>query len=643
MRVSGDLQSTKRCVSSLSRRFLTSERNNPQTIAISDWESHAGKTGHDFAAAYDLAVRYLHAKQVPSAEESARYLLCDVAGTGYRMSDFHRAIDAAAAANNSCPVLRTPQQLLDFWLGNNYRDNDLYGSEPEHFSKMAPKWFGSGISLGIGSADETFEMTQLRNEHLVLAAAAGTLSWRTGWTKTPRGLLAQVILLDQFSRCIYRGTSGAFQHDARVKEMVFVLLKQEASWLIGNFLPIERFWLQLALQHSEDIDAHEAVHAMFEQGILTAGASASLTDTINGARGFSLQHYNVIKRFGRFPGRNEALGRESTAEEAAWLASAECPQWAKSQLPPVQATEKTTPTPPTRTPAQTSAINSVTRSNEWFLTSAQMGQLGKHCMQRALRMPVQYILGNWDFYGFELQCRPPVLIPRPETEELVELILSSNILPKLPEKSRILDIGIGTGALGLALMANHPGASCLGLDVSPEAVELATLNAANILSRRDSSAAAGSSAGVYECKLQSIQDYVSSGEGAGLYDVIVSNPPYLSSGEMAALEPEVDRFEDRGALYGGADGLDLVKYIILNAATLLKNDGPGEVWMEVGVQHPEAIEAWMRSIEAEAEAEAEALEELSSSLQSGKGLRLKFLGGMNDFSGRPRFVRLKLC
>jgi len=609
----------------MSRRFsvaATNEHNTSKNITITDWDSYTGKIGHDFEEAYAIARRYLKAKEVPSAEESARYLLCDVAGTGYSMSDFHRAMDAAAEAKEALPVLSNPMGVLSFWLGKGYREQDLY-ADPQQFSKMAPKWFG------MGPKDETFEIIQLKHELLVRDAAAGTLNWRAGWTKTPRGMLAQVILLDQFSRCIYRGTPGAFQHDAQVKEIVFSLLQQDAAWLIENFLPIERFWLQLALQHSEDIDAHEAVHAMFEQGILTAGASEELTVTINGARAFSVEHYDVMKRFGRFPGRNAVLGRKNTAVEDAWLASAECPQWAKSQLPAAQAqgSKALSRTGTHKQSLSLSLSKVINRSNEWFLTSEQMGLLGKHCIQRALRMPVQYILGNWDFYGMELQCRAPVLVPRPETEELVDLILKSNILPKLPEKAKILDIGIGTGALGLALVVNHPGATCLGLDISAEAVQLATFNAAAVLPAAGAAAGAGAGSGAYTCKLQSIQDYVESGEGLEQYDIIVSNPPYLTSGEMTVLEPEVGTYEDRGALYGGSDGLDLIKYIVLNAARLLKKDGPGEVWMEVGIQHPEAIKIWMLH-----------LHESSSAC-----VRLKFVEGINDLSGRPRFVRLKLA
>lgn len=254
------------------------------------------------------------------------------------------------------------------------------------------------------------------------------------------------------------------------------------------------------------------------------------------------------------------------------------------------------------------------------LSTEQMARLGSHCMLRARRMPVQYIIGNWDFYGLVLQCKPPVLIPRSETEELVEHIIASNILLVPSGKARILDIGIGTGAVGLAIMANQPRVSCLGLDVSKEAVELASLNSTTVLAPLMSAGLVGK----YESRLQSFQDFVASGEGSGIFDVIVSNPPYITSDEMETLQPEVANYEDSRALHGGDDGLALIREIILNARSLLSSDGPGELWMEVAPQHPAKIEEWLRTLQ-----------------QSGNCPGMAFIAGIADSSDRPRFVRLR--
>lgn len=251
------------------------------------------------------------------------------------------------------------------------------------------------------------------------------------------------------------------------------------------------------------------------------------------------------------------------------------------------------------------------------LSQAQITRLQSHCERRVNKEPVQYIIGNWDFYGFTLFCKRPVLIPRPETEELVELIINSGVLGEVA-KPRILDIGSGTGAIGIALLSKYPSAECVAIDVNEACVSLSNLNAKTVL---------GNGA-KYDCKHMSFQDFVVSlSEGdQEAFDLIVSNPPYIPSEEMTTLQAEVALFEDHVALHGGLDGLDLIKDIILNAPTLVRKSGPKEIWMEVSHTHPAKIEAWMRAPGAAYSGE--------------NGGAVVFRAGMKDLSGHPRFVRL---
>jgi len=246
-----------------------------------------------------------------------------------------------------------------------------------------------------------------------------------------------------------------------------------------------------------------------------------------------------------------------------------------------------------------------------ILTSSQLKMLEAHCLQRAQRVPVQYILGNWDFFGMQFECEKPVLIPRPETEELVEHILSSDCLSS-PNGVCILDVGSGTGAIGIALLSQlqlrHASASCcVALDINPTAAALATRNAAVLLSQPSA----------YRSLALSFADYCASGAGKGLFDVVVSNPPYIPSDELAALEPEVANYEDPRALHGGIDGLDMVRELLRCAGSLMRPHGPCEMWLEVARGHPDEIETCAGS------------------------LGWQVLEKMKDLTGNPRFIRLK--
>ena len=217
-----------------------------------------------------------------------------------------------------------------------------------------------------------------------------------------------------------------------------------------------------------------------------------------------------------------------------------------------------------------------TRNRDKLMTKEEIENYLIMCTKRAEHMPVQYIVGNWDFYGLTLQCKPPILIPRPETEELVENILQSGLLQKL-KAPRILDIGAGTGAIGLALLSHLPGASCQAIDLNIDAVNLANENARVVL---------GVDQRRYYCTHSDFRSYVAeyvrkisharssqpttTGTGAATtpswndqtFDLIVSNPPYIPKGKIPSLQREIRDFEDHRALDGGMDGLDMVRDLI---------------------------------------------------------------------------------
>jgi release factor glutamine methyltransferase len=169
--------------------------------------------------------------------------------------------------------------------------------------------------------------------------------------------------------------------------------------------------------------------------------------------------------------------------------------------------------------------------------------------RRARGEPIAYILGEKEFWSLRLAVTPAVLIPRPETELVVDLSLAS--LP-LQTAARVLDLGSGSGAIAIALAHERPRLAVVGIDVSDEAVELARLNAAQL--------------GVKNVEFRAGDWYASvAGER---FDLIVSNPPYIAMTDPR-VEREVRLFEPPAALYSGADGLDALRTIVAGAATHL--------------------------------------------------------------------------
>jgi release factor glutamine methyltransferase len=188
--------------------------------------------------------------------------------------------------------------------------------------------------------------------------------------------------------------------------------------------------------------------------------------------------------------------------------------------------------------------------SEQELNPVQLERLEAFVVRREAREPLQWIIGFTEFYGLKLETSVGVLIPRPETERLVELVLER--LPNTPAK--IVDIGTGTGAIALALKAEHPNLEILATDINPNALELTRKNARNL-----------------NLEIETVQTSILDGVNQ-MFDAIVSNPPYLPSGDDGTLDIEV-QLEPKEALFSGFDGLNLAREIVLAASQKLKFGG----------------------------------------------------------------------
>jgi release factor glutamine methyltransferase len=201
------------------------------------------------------------------------------------------------------------------------------------------------------------------------------------------------------------------------------------------------------------------------------------------------------------------------------------------------------------------------------LRPEQMRHYEKLLLRRIRREPVAHITGRQEFWSLAFRITPDVLIPRPETERLVEITLE--LAREFPANKtfKILDVGTGSGAIAVSLARELPSSMIWATDVSVEALEIARSNAARY--------------GACErVRLLHGDLFEPFGETAGGFDLIVSNPPYIRSAEVDALEPEVSLWEPRGALDGGVDGLDFYRRIAREASDHLAPNGA--VAVEIG-------------------------------------------------------------
>lgn len=186
--------------------------------------------------------------------------------------------------------------------------------------------------------------------------------------------------------------------------------------------------------------------------------------------------------------------------------------------------------------------------------------------------PIQYILGQQEFYGLTLRVTPAVLIPRPETELLVEAVLT-RLSHGMPQ--RIVDVGTGSGAIAIALAHALPSASVTALDLSPEALAVAHENAASHH---------------LDHRIRFLgSDLLATLAHDEPYDAIVSNPPYIPASDAPSLHPQVRDHEPAQALFAGPQGLDIYQRLIPQAHALLKPSG--QLVLEIGHGQRDAIVA----------------------------------------------------
>jgi release factor glutamine methyltransferase len=211
------------------------------------------------------------------------------------------------------------------------------------------------------------------------------------------------------------------------------------------------------------------------------------------------------------------------------------------------------------------------------LSASQRTAYEDSIARRLRHEPVQYITGQQEFYGLTLKVTPAVLIPRPETEHLVEAVLKL-LPPNTP--LTIADIGTGSGAIAIALAAHLPQAAITALDISPEALEIATTNArAHNLTNRIR---------FLQSDLLSALDHE-----AETFDAIVSNPPYVAETDRSSLHPQVRDHEPATALFGGKTGLDIYRRLVPQAYIALKPNGLFAV--EIGQDQQEAVAALLKT------------------------------------------------
>ena len=192
------------------------------------------------------------------------------------------------------------------------------------------------------------------------------------------------------------------------------------------------------------------------------------------------------------------------------------------------------------------------------LTRDESMRLEDFARRRLAGEPVARILGIKEFWGLPLQLSPATLVPRPDTETVVELALEIwHAERRTDHRLRIADIGTGSGAILLALLSELPGACGIGTDISLAALQTADSNAAHLgFTPRAAFVACDYAAAL-----------------SGVFDLVVSNPPYIRSAEIAGLANEVREYDPLGALDGGADGLDAYRALIPQAAHLLAPRG----------------------------------------------------------------------
>lgn len=243
------------------------------------------------------------------------------------------------------------------------------------------------------------------------------------------------------------------------------------------------------------------------------------------------------------------------------------------------------------------------------LSEAELDTLRPLVARRANREPLQHIVGDTSFRGHTIKCDPRALVPRPETEELIDMAkerLKGNASPF------IVEVGTGTGAIAIACAKEIEGARMLATDISGDALTLAKANAeANGLGETLQFAQGDLLEAVTgEAAAKAASD------ATAKIDCLIANLPYIPDGEKGKLQPEVDKFDPALALYGGPDGLSLVRKMLQQTEGKLNAGAP--ILLEIGSEQAEVLQA-----------------------EAGNYPWLEFAGSHKDFCGNVRFVSYK--
>lgn len=211
---------------------------------------------------------------------------------------------------------------------------------------------------------------------------------------------------------------------------------------------------------------------------------------------------------------------------------------------------------------------------ERALTAEEQSRYDDVIRERARGCPTQYIIGHQEFWGIDLIVSPAVLIPRPETEHVVETVLTLVRQRDPEEKLRLIDVGTGTGCIALALATELPWIDIHACDISDEALEIARINAARLRLNHQ----------VQLRRSDLLSVYV--GEQ---FDFVVCNPPYVGESEADKVQKQVREFEPKIAVFSGQEGMDIYKRFIPQAHAVL-NPG-GWLVIEIGFSSEEKVKA----------------------------------------------------
>jgi release factor glutamine methyltransferase len=192
------------------------------------------------------------------------------------------------------------------------------------------------------------------------------------------------------------------------------------------------------------------------------------------------------------------------------------------------------------------------------LSEDEQARYGYSLSERERGVPAQYITGHQEFWGMDLIVTPAVLIPRPETEHVIETVIARVGRAPSPAALRIVDVGTGSGAIALALAKEFPDAQIDATDISPAALEIARANAARHQ---------------LETRIKFHQADLLQGLKRGSFNFVISNPPYVGESEADSVQLEVRKYEPRNAVFAGESGFEVIERLIPQARESLQPGG----------------------------------------------------------------------